>query len=91
MTFDVGIIVAVVGALVFYTRLSGVQRRAARSKASPGGEGGVNPIKNWFFFSLGVGLVLVGAVFAACKPSPLLGTYWWIPVTLGFGSLCFAV
>ncbi len=87
MKFDVGIAAAVVGALVFYTRLTLVQRRAARSQA----ESKAKPIKNWFFFALGAGLVCAGAVFTAFNPSPFLGTYWWVPVALGFGALCFAV
>jgi ABC-type Fe3+ transport system permease subunit len=91
MKFDVGIIAAVVGALIFYTRLTLVQRRAARSQASPGQEGRTKPIKNWVFFTLGVVLVCAGAFLTAFKPSPFLETYWWVPVTLGFGSLCFAV
>jgi hypothetical protein len=92
MKFDIGIVAAVVGALIFYTRLTWVQRRVARSQAkSPGGARKVNPIKNWTFFALGICLVCVGAVFAALNLSPLLRTYWWIPVTLGFGALCFAV
>ncbi len=87
MKFDVGIAAAVVGALVFYTRLTFVQRRAAHTQV----EGRVKPIKNWVFFTLGIGLVCAGAFFNALKPSPFLGTYWWVPVILGFGALCFAV
>jgi hypothetical protein len=90
MKFDLGIAAAVVGALVFYTRLTWVQRRSARAKSSSGA-GGVSPIVNWLFFSLGVALVCAGAFFAAFRPSPLLETCWWIPVTLGFGVLCFSV
>jgi hypothetical protein len=89
---DVGIVAAVVGALAFYTRLTWVQRRAARSQAkSPGGVRAVNPIRRWTFLVLGIGLVCAGAVFVAVNLSPVLRTYWWIPVTLGFVSLCFAV
>ncbi len=91
MKFDIGIIAAVVGALVFYTRLTLVQRRTARSRTPTGEESRIKPIKNWVFFTLGIVLVCAGAFLTTVKPSPFLETYWWVPVTLGFGALCFAV
>jgi hypothetical protein len=85
MKLDIGIVAAIIGALIFYTRLTLAQRRIARSETKS------NPIKNWTFLALGIVLVCAGALFIALNLSPLLKTYWWIPVTLGFVVLSFAV
>jgi ABC-type Fe3+ transport system permease subunit len=95
MRFDIGSIIAIVAALIFYLRLIILQRqRSLTQRAKPSGdhqENGRNANNsaqiirwNWVLVGLGILLIGIGAVFSVSTwPGIVVHSLWWIPVTGG--------
>lgn len=94
MPLEIGTIVAVAAALLFYLRLILLQRQRTKQLAEDHSKGNkktnrVNPnanwvvIKNWYLVGLGIALILAGALLSAVPAAAAYRAYWWIPVTAG--------
>jgi hypothetical protein len=91
MAFDFGVIPASAAALVFYFRLIRVQRRAGSADAGSPGAARPGLIVHWLPAVAGVLLAIAGAILAGTELAPGMQAWWWLPVTLGFVVLQFAV
>ena len=95
MRFDIGSIIAIAAALIFYMRLIILQRqRSLSQRAKPSGDRQPDSRNapnspqlirwNWYLVGLGILLIGIGAVFSVSPwPGVSAHSLWWVPVTGG--------